>query len=443
MDEKWKTTYISLRQTPILSRTGGKTVRNPLHGRSLRLSKSPLGGASPEVDEGFASREAVRCLQASGSGRGKRENSFRLTLSTSSDRGGCAFAQARCYCLICAQPAKLTNELFHSGNVTKLPKVFHRQCTIMRLLLGVITMLSLLAGIGAIFQGGVLDLNFFRCMWKKNYDCPHEDIRFFLYTPTFRKGKVIDMNKPKTIYKAGFKTNQQTAIIIHGFNGTQTSRHIMFLKDAYLSRKFNVFAVDWEVLSQYPCYLSSLSNTKLVSQCTAQLYSFLTFAGCTSKQITCVGHSLGAHICGMMTNHLTKKQYRIIGLDPARPLIEKHASKQFRLTRDDAKSVQIIHTNAGLLGQSAFTGKVDFCINGGQVQPYCEGDRIKQARCSHFLSVCYLANAILARRPMRAFRCPTGCVPDNRIPFVKSNRVRMKWLAVGQDTPGKYGTSDR
>ncbi|KFB35770.1 lipase [Anopheles sinensis] len=306
----------------------------------------------------------------------------------------------------------------------------------MRLLLGVITVLSVLAGIGAIFQGGVLDLNFFRCMWKKNYECPHEDIRFFLYTPTFRKGKVIDMNKPKTIFKAGFKTNQQTAIIIHGFNGTQTSRHIMFLKDAYLSRKFNVFAVDWEVLSQYPCYLSSLSNTKLVSQCTAQLYSFLTFAGCRSKQITCVGHSLGAHICGMMSNHLTKKQYRIIGLDPARPLIEKHASKEFRLTRDDAKSVQIIHTNAGLLGQSAFTGKVDFCINGGQVQPYCEGDRIKQARCSHFLSVCYLANAILARRPMRAFRCPSGCVPDNRIPFVKSNRVRMKWLAVGQDTPG-------
>ncbi|XP_052864484.1 uncharacterized protein LOC128271087 [Anopheles cruzii] len=307
----------------------------------------------------------------------------------------------------------------------------------MRLLLCVLTILSLLAGIGAVFQGGVLDLNFFRCMWTKNYECPHEDIRFFLYTPTFRKGKVIDMNKPKTIFKAGFNTNQQTAIIIHGFNGTQTSRHIMFLKDAYLSRKFNVFAVDWEVLSQYPCYLSSLSNTKLVSQCTAQLYSFLTFAGCTSKQITCVGHSLGAHICGMMSNHLTKKQYRIIGLDPARPLIEKHASTKFRLTRDDARSVQIIHTNAGLLGQSAFTGRVDFCINGGQVQPYCEGDRIKQARCSHFLSVCYLANAILAARPMRAVRCPSGCVPDNRIPFVKSNRVRLKWVRVGQDTPGK------
>lgn len=39
----------------------------------------------------------------------------------------------------------------------------------------------------------------------------------------------------------------------------------------------------------------------------------LTYAGQFNKQITCVGHSLGAHICGMVTNHLSKKQYKIIG----------------------------------------------------------------------------------------------------------------------------------
>lgn len=46
-------------------------------------------------------------------------------------------------------------------------------------------------------------------------------------------------------------------------------------RSAYLSRKFNVFAVDWERISAYPCYLSSLSNTKLVSQCTAQVIMFV------------------------------------------------------------------------------------------------------------------------------------------------------------------------
>lgn len=59
------------------------------------------------------------------------------------------------------------------------------------------------------------------------------------------------------------------------------------------------------------------------------------------------------------------------GLDPARPLIERHASHSYRLTRDDANVVQIIHTNAGTLGQQSLTGSLDLCINGGSLQPFC------------------------------------------------------------------------
>lgn len=59
------------------------------------------------------------------------------------------------------------------------------------------------------------------------------------------------------------------------------------------------------------------------------------------------------------------------GLDPARPIVEFHASRSYRLTRDDAEFVQIIHTNAGLLGQISFTGNLDLCINGGKIQPFC------------------------------------------------------------------------
>lgn len=129
--------------------------------------------------------------------------------------------------------------------------------------------------------------------------------------------------------------------------------------------------------------------------------------GSSNDQMTCVGHSLGAHICGMVSNHLTTKQHKIIGkifcfsrnlpfslnatdtlvkcvcsvtgLDPARPLIEQHASRDYRLTRDDADSVQIIHTNAGTLGQLSLSGSLDLCINGGQMQPFCRrGFRISK-----------------------------------------------------------------
>lgn len=61
----------------------------------------------------------------------------------------------------------------------------------------------------------------------------------------------------------------------------------------------------------------------------------------------------------------------ILGLDPARPLIEQHASRDYRLTQDDADVVQIIHTNAGTLGQLSLSGSLDLCINGGRLQPFC------------------------------------------------------------------------
>lgn len=83
---------------------------------------------------------------------------------------------------------------------------------------------------------------------------------------------------------------------------------------AYLSRgDYNVFTVDWSILTFFPCYLSSLSNSRLVAQCTAHFYSHLTYNGASAYKILCVGHSLGAHICGMMTNHLSHKMHKIIG----------------------------------------------------------------------------------------------------------------------------------
>lgn len=61
----------------------------------------------------------------------------------------------------------------------------------------------------------------------------------------------------------------------------------------------------------------------------------------------------------------------VAGLDPARPLVDRYGSAEFRLTRDDATTVQVIHTNAGFLGEAPQVGHVDFCVNGGRLQPSC------------------------------------------------------------------------
>lgn len=78
---------------------------------------------------------------------------------------------------------------------------------------------------------GGLDLNPLRCMWKRDYYCPHEDIRFHLYTPRVQSGIEVDIMKPGTFRAAGFIPQHDTCLVIHGFNGTQRSKHIRYLID--------------------------------------------------------------------------------------------------------------------------------------------------------------------------------------------------------------------
>ncbi|XP_018329456.1 pancreatic lipase-related protein 2 [Agrilus planipennis] len=200
---------------------------------------------------------------------------------------------------------------------------------------------------------------------------------------------------------------------------------------AYVAtKKHNVFMVEWHSLGRFPCYLSALYNMRLVAQCTAQLYAFIMENGGSAYETTCIGHSLGAHICGMISNHLTIRQHRIIGLDPARPLIDRFARKEFRLTPDDADQVQVIHTNAGFLGEINQVGTVDFCVNGGAIQPGCHGHMIRISRCSHFQSVCYLVQTVTNASTFVGQPCSSKCPRNNVFPIRNGKPIPM-----GEHTP--------
>lgn len=83
---------------------------------------------------------------------------------------------------------------------------------------------------------------------------------------------------------------------------------------AYLNNgKYNVFMVDWGKLSAIPCYAASVHNLKPVAKCMAVMLTHLRAAGLDVDQLTCVGHSLGAHLCGIMANYLPFRMHRIIG----------------------------------------------------------------------------------------------------------------------------------
>lgn len=71
--------------------------------------------------------------------------------------------------------------------------------------------------------------------------------------------------------------------------------------------------VDWGVLCRPPCYVAAVHNLKPVAKCLAQAFSFLRNSGMSVQHTVCVGHSLGAHICGLMANYLDFRMERIIG----------------------------------------------------------------------------------------------------------------------------------
>lgn len=71
--------------------------------------------------------------------------------------------------------------------------------------------------------------------------------------------------------------------------------------------------VDWGVLCRPPCYVAAVHNLKPVAKCLAHAFSFLRNSGMPVQHTVCVGHSLGAHICGLMANYLDFRIERIIG----------------------------------------------------------------------------------------------------------------------------------
>lgn len=93
----------------------------------------------------------------------------------------------------------------------------------------------------------------------------------------------------------------------------------------------------------------------------------------------CIGHSAGAHVCGFAGK--TRILDGIIGLDPAGPIF-KDNHVDGRLSKEDARFVQVLHIDAGELGIDDAIGHQDIFINGGKNQPGCYGI-VSEVLCSH------------------------------------------------------------
>lgn len=253
------------------------------------------------------------------------------------------------------------------------------------------------------------------CVYRPtNSECPDKDVSYFLYT-NGQKEKV-DYTKTDWLRQSIWDPLKEDVMLVHGYAGGDDELPMVVLRDAYIKNgSYNIWVLDWGKLNPPPCYRAGVTNMRTVGKCTGELLTSLRTAGLQTEKLTCVGHSLGAHVCGLISRFVTFRLHRIVALDPARPLV----TPGLRLSSGNALAVHVLHTNAGNYGEAGKTGHVDFCINGGRIQPYCENADIDVQLCSHVWAVCYMAESLFPTMIKKAEpcsrRCPTGPRPGTRV----------------------------
>lgn len=222
------------------------------------------------------------------------------------------------------------------------------------------------------------------------------DVLFYLHTKTIEGISsapqpigVADIDK----VPEAFDPKKQTFFVVHGWNNNHESAVNKIVTPALLGVvDANVFNVDWGSIANRN-YLTAQGSVKEIGQFVGQFIASLAEdLGMEKSLFSCIGHSLGAHVCGNAGAFLGGEISVIIGLDPAGPLFTV-SNTENRLDPDDARYVEIIHTCDGLLGFTSSLGHVDFFPNGGKSQPGCGLDLI--GTCAHSRSYQLFADSLI------------------------------------------------
>ncbi|CAF0758384.1 unnamed protein product [Brachionus calyciflorus] len=170
---------------------------------------------------------------------------------------------------------------------------------------------------------------------------------------------------PQNLTSFGFSHNKETKFLVHGFGDNGKVTRLLKAKDQYLiGFDYNVIVVDWEKGAAAPNYFAASSNVVITGQ---KIADFIRDSNIDVSKVHCIGHSLGAHVCGFAGK--SRKLKRISGLDPAGPFFGGKPSNE-RLDKSDADFVDNIHTDSWYGIQEAI-GHQDFYPNGGSSQYGC------------------------------------------------------------------------
>lgn len=157
------------------------------------------------------------------------------------------------------------------------------------------------------------------------YFNPYIATRFLMFTrqnPTL--GDFIQINDYEALDRSFFNETKPTKVIVHGLFNNETSKINKILVPAYL-RNFdvNVLVVGWGTGANTPCYGWAVERSYRVGKVVAEFLDFLLgFDQDKWDQLTLVGHSIGAHICGFAGKRVRKGRVgTIVGLDPGKKML--------------------------------------------------------------------------------------------------------------------------
>ncbi|KAH9641099.1 hypothetical protein HF086_003520 [Spodoptera exigua] len=216
---------------------------------------------------------------------------------------------------------------------------------------------------------------------------------------------------------------QTIVILIHGFMESSDGWMVNALAPELLKKSvYKVFALDGRKIINLE-YFSSSTNARFMGE---MLGSFL------SDVIK--SHSLGSHIAGIAGKKVYevtgKRISRITALDPAGPCFS-NITDSGRLARTDAEYVDVIHSNAGILGLKAPVGHKDFYPNGGVIQPGCY-----LSICDHSRAWELFAESIASPKHFPARKCENWTMfGEGRC---SKNEISYMGLESDSSSPGIY-----
>ncbi|XP_065094633.1 phospholipase A1-like [Ochlerotatus camptorhynchus] len=208
-----------------------------------------------------------------------------------------------------------------------------------------------------------------RVKWGSN----EVDVSFVFFSRENDSGATFRLSDIQNVDESSFDASRPTRVIVHGWMNHRDSPLNVQIRKTYLSGwDYNVIVVDWSSCAGRMNYIAAAACVKTVGEIVGRmLWQLRTSKRLLLDDVYVIGHSLGAHVAGVSGKTVGRARLStIVALDPALPLFSGW-HKDNRVDKDDAKYVEVIHTNGGLLGFLEPIGTADFYPNGGVVQPGC------------------------------------------------------------------------